>query len=339
MLTFGTLGAADITPEALVKPAADQPGVAITHIAARDRKRAESFAATHAIPEILDDYAAVIAAPVDAIYIPLPPAEHAHWAIQALQAGKHVLCEKPFALSAAEASSMVKAAVDADRVLMEAFHYRYHPLFKRVLEIVTSGVLGSLQSLDASFVVPVPDRSNFRWQPGLGNGAMMDLGCYPLHWVRTVTGEEPVVRRAHAEADAQGTDAAMTAELEFADGVPARIHCDMRNDVRFHAELSVNGRDGRLRVQNPLAPHLGHLLTLDKPAGTTTETVAGQTTYAHQLESFRAACTGKAGACPTSGHDSIANMRAIDAIYTAAGLPPRGASRKDSTSGAIPAKE
>ena len=323
MFTFGTLGAAGITPAALLQPAAKHAGVAVTHVAARDRTRAEAFAAKHDIPEVMADYAAVIASPVDAIYVPLPPSEHAAWTIAALQAGKHVLCEKPFALSAAEATAMVEAAKDADRVLVEAFHYRYHPLFARVLEIIASGVLGPLQELEASFLVPVEDRSNFRWQPGRGDGALMDLGCYPLHWVRTVTGEEPEILEAHAEADAGGTDAAMSARLSFPGGASARIHCDMQSDVHFEAALSVHGRDGTLRVRNPLAPHLGNKLTLETADNKQTESIPGQTTYTHQLEHFLAACGGEKDACPTSGLDSVGNMRAIDAIYAAAGLPPR----------------
>jgi predicted dehydrogenase len=126
MFTFGTLGAAGITPAALLLPAANHADVAVTHVAARDRTRAEAFAAKHDIPEVMADYAAVIASPVDAIYVPLPPSEHAAWTIAALQAGKHVLCEKPFALSAAEATAMVKAAKTADRVLVEAFHSPYY---------------------------------------------------------------------------------------------------------------------------------------------------------------------------------------------------------------------
>lgn len=126
MFTFGTLGAAGITPAALLQPAAKRAGVAVTHIAARDRNRAEAFAREHEIPEVVDDYAAVIASPVDAIYVPLPPSEHASWTIAALQAGKHVLCEKPFALSATEATAMVEAAKAADRVLVEAFHSPYY---------------------------------------------------------------------------------------------------------------------------------------------------------------------------------------------------------------------
>ena len=192
-----------------------------------------------------------------------------------------------------------------------------------MLDIIASGVLGPLQELEASFLVPVEDRSNFRWQPGRGDGALMDLGCYPLHWVRTVTGEEPEILAANAEADAGGTDAAMSARLSFPGGASARIHCDMQADVRFEAALSVHGRDGTLRVLNPLAPHLGHKLTLETADNKLPESISGQTTYTHQLEHFLAACRGQKDACPTSGLDSVGNMRAIDAIYAAAGLPPR----------------
>ena len=142
-LRIGVLGAAKITPTALIRPARAVPQVSIQAVAARNRERAERFAARHRLPVIHSSYDALIQDPeIDALYNPLPNSLHAEWTIRALEAGKHVLCEKPLASNAAEASSMQKAAERAQRLLMEAFHWRYHPLTARVLETLDRGELG-----------------------------------------------------------------------------------------------------------------------------------------------------------------------------------------------------
>src|SRR5688500_19017014 len=151
-LRFGILGAAKIAPRALIEPARLGLEAEVVAIAARDEQRARAFAEQHSIARVLQDYAAlVMEANVDVVYNPLPMNLHAHWSIRALRAGKHVLCEKPFAANASEAEQMVAAAEAGGLVLAEAFHYRYHPLFERVLSIVESGILGSLRRLEGIF--------------------------------------------------------------------------------------------------------------------------------------------------------------------------------------------
>ena len=324
-ITMATLGAAAITPTALLVPARDRAEVEVLYVAARDRERAETFAKKHEIPHALDNYDELVAAPVDAIYNPLPPVLHAEWTIRALKAGKHVLCEKPFALSAGEAARMVAAAAAADRVLMEAFHYRYHPLFARVLEHVGSGVLGRIVSLDAEFTVAIRNRENFRWQRRSGGGATMDLGCYAIHSVRTVMGSEPIVAHAEATDAGDGVDATMTADLRFPNDVRARVHCSMADDAPFSSRLSIRGRDGSLEVTNPVVPHQGNCLRLETNEGVLTEEIKGESTYHYQLDAFLGAIAGNDSAAPTRGCDAIGNMKTIDAIYAAAGLPARNA--------------
>ena len=141
MIRFGLLGAAAIAPRALVFPCVDEPNAYIRAIAARDRTRAENFATWARIPEVHDDYQAVIDNPkCDAIYIPLPITSHREWTLKALEAGKHVLCEKSIAANAAEAAQMAASAREKKLVLMEAFYYRYHPVFRRAKEIVAAGM-------------------------------------------------------------------------------------------------------------------------------------------------------------------------------------------------------
>ncbi len=324
VLKFGTLGAARIAPAGLLAPAAGMASVEVACVAARDRRRAEIFAGEHGIAQVLEDYAHVVAAPVDAIYVPLPPSEHAEWTIRALEAGKHVLCEKPFALCAEEARRMVATAEACDRILMEAFHSRYHPLFARMLEYVESGVLGPILSLEAEFTVAVDAPENFRRQRALGGGATMDLGCYPIHWLRTLMGHEPEVVSAAARADDDGVDESMTARLAFSNGVEARVHSSMAADVPRSARIQIRGRDGKLDVSNPLAPQFGNEIRLEQGRDVRTETVEAQTSYAHQLEAFADVIDGNSDRLLTGGEDAVANMKVIDAVYAAAGLPSRG---------------
>lgn len=323
-LRFGVLGAAKIAPRGLIEPAREGTEARVDVVAARDYARAQAFAREHGILRVARDYAEVIADPdIDVVYNPLPMHLHAHWTIAALRAGKDVLCEKPFAANAAEAELMVAAAAETGRVLVEAFHYRYHPLFERVLQITRSGTLGALRHLAATFTVAIVDRTDLRHRYDTAGGATMDLGCYPLHWMRQIAGSEPRVIRARAVEGARYVDVSMQAELEFAGGVTGHMETSMADDQKYSTTLRVEGERGTLMVTNPLAPHHGHELSWTVDGERHSETVDGFATYRHQLIAFSDAVRTRR-ALPTMGADSIANMRLIDAVYLAAGLPVRG---------------
>ncbi len=181
MIHFGVLGAARIVPNALVNPCADDERASIRCIAARDRSRAESFAKEHGIPVVCDDYRELIEdASIDAVYNPLPISLHHSWTINALGAGKHVLCEKSFASNAKQAEEMARVAGETGLVLMDAFHYRYHPVFIRAREIVESGMLGRVRTVEGVFHAPVTDPEDIRMNYATGGGVTMDIGCYPF---------------------------------------------------------------------------------------------------------------------------------------------------------------
>ncbi|MFV0259389.1 MAG: Gfo/Idh/MocA family protein [Acidimicrobiales bacterium] len=318
---FGVLGAARIAPKALIRPIAAIDGAVVTVVAARDRFRAEAFAAEHGIPTVVDDYAAVVTSDqVDVVYNPLPMSLHAHWTIAAMEAGKHVLCEKPFAANAAEAAAMVAAASRTGRVLGEAFHHRYHPLFPRVLDEVRSGRIGPLRRVEAWFSTPVA-RPDLRWDYATAGGSLMDLGCYPMSWVRHVTGEEPAVVSAAAVEGPPRIDASMETELVFPSGVTARVRSAM--DEPRAAGMRIIGRDGGIDVDNPMAPQSGNRLTITTPGGTTTGPVDAGVSYDHMVRAFLDHLVHGAP-FPTSGADAVANMAAIDAVYEASGLGRRG---------------
>lgn len=324
-LRFGVLGAAKIAPGALIQPAKLGTEATVDVVAARDPERARRYAAEHGIPRVARDYAEVVNDPeLDVIYNPLPMNQHAHWTIAALRAGKHVLCEKPFAANAQEAEQMVRVAEETGLLLVEAFHYRYHPLFERVLGIVQSGQLGTIRHMEGVFKVAIKDKNDLRHRFDTAGGATMDLGCYPLHWMRTVAGTEPRVLSARAEQGAAEVDVVMSAELAFPGGITAHMLTSMADHEKFNTSLRVEGQNGTLLVQNPLAPHHGHELRLQKGGEDKVEKVEGQgTTYWYQLLAFcDAVRVGKK--VPTMGADSIHNMRLIDAVYRAAGLKVRG---------------
>ena len=162
-LRFGILGAAKIAPDALIRPASRSERAEVIAVAARDVERAQRFADEYGIGQVNRSYDELIRNPsVNAVYNPLPASLHAEWSIRALENGKHVLCEKPFAANATEAEQMVAAAEKTHLVLLEAFHYRYHPLVNRMLEIIGSGVLGGIQEVEGGFSIPIPDLDDIR---------------------------------------------------------------------------------------------------------------------------------------------------------------------------------
>jgi predicted dehydrogenase len=322
-LRIGILGAANIAPMALVNPAKENGEVVVGAVAARDASRAREFAAKYDIPRVHDDYDKLIADPdLDAVYNPLPNGLHGRWTRAALDAGKHVLCEKPFTANAAEAREVAEQAAQSDRVVMEAFHYRYHPLALRVEEIVASGELGKLQHVDVTFCFPLPKFSDIRYNYSLAGGATMDAGCYAVHMARTFGRGNPEVVAAQAKLRDPQIDRAMTAELRFADGHTGRIRCSMWSSRLLQISARVIGDRGELRVLNPVLPHSFHRLTVKEPSGKRVERFGRRASYAYQLDAFAAAVL-RGEPVKTTPQDAVENMTVIDAIYRAAGLPLR----------------
>jgi len=318
---IGCLGAARITKSALVKPAATTPGAVVTAVAARDGDRARAYATKHAIGKAYGSYGELLAdADIDAVYNPLPNGLHGVWTVRALEAGKHVLCEKPFTANAAEAAEVAAAAERTGLVVMEAFHWRYHPLAARMLDIVGSGELGAVRRIEAMVCFPNPKASDIRWDLDLAGGAMMDAGCYTVHLVRTLAGAGPSVVSATAKQRSAGVDKTMVAELAFPDGRTGHVRTSMLSLPRVSA--TVVGDRATMKVTNPLAPQIWHRLSVKGEGGARRERVAGGATYDYQLAAFVAAVREGAPTL-TPPADSVANMRVIDDVYRAAGMQPR----------------
>jgi predicted dehydrogenase len=321
-MKFGCLGAANIAPTALVHPSRVVGGVVLQAVAARDPARAESFARRHGFARAEADYAAVVAsADVDVIYNALPIDQHARWSIRALEAGKHVLCEKPFAMNSEEARSVLAAARASGRRVIEAFHYRYHPGFMHVLGLIQTGEIGRVTRIDAHFNIGVPDRNGaeIRHLPETGGGAFMDLGCYPLSWALMIA-DAPTSRiEAEATLTPRGVDETMRATLTFDGGAVAELSASMKLGVPFSARLKVTGETGEIQLVNPITPHFGASLTLRTNAESQSFAVSRLSTYAFQLAAVvRALGTGEE--LPTEGAAILRQQEALDGVYQAAGL-------------------
>jgi predicted dehydrogenase len=204
--------------------------------------------------------------------------------------------------------------------VIEAFHDHYHPLSAWIRTCVADGVLGPIHSAEAVFTGATPYApGTLRHEPALGGGALMDLGCYPVHWLRSIFPGTPSVTAASAVRNPSGADVQMQASLTFPGQVNASIEASMVEDVPLRSSLTLTGARGSLLVDNIVFPSAGHTIRLEVDGVLRVSTVAGRTTYDHQLEAVLSGLrTGKV--LPTEGADPIANMAAIDAIYAAAGF-------------------
>lgn len=323
-LRFGVLGTARITPHALLRPAKKLTEVEVTAVASRRADAAAAYAKKHDIPRVHTSYEALLADPeIDAVYIPLPNSFHLPWTVRALEAGKHVLCEKPLANNADEAQQMAEAAARSGRLLAEAMHYRYHPLAVRIQQICRQS-LGRIQHVEMFNCFPITNGKDIRYDYALGGGGMMDLGCYAVSLLRLIAGEEPTVVRATAKLANPKVDRWMAVELRLPSGGTAKITCAIWSWPALKSDMTVTGDAGELKIGNPFAPHLFHFLKLKTAGGKSKEQLKGlDTSYDYQLRAFLAATRG-GPALLTDGVEAAATLRVIDAAYQAAGLPSRG---------------
>jgi predicted dehydrogenase len=325
-LRIGVLGAARIATAAIAAPAR-LTGTRLVAVAARDRARAKAFAAEHGVERVHDSYADVIADPqVEAIYNPLANGLHGPWNLAAIEAGKHVLTEKPSASDAAEAREVRDTAARANVLVMEAFHYLYHPVARRLLDLVASGDIGELQRVEVDMLIPPPPDTDPRWSLELAGGALMDVGCYGLHLHRALgafAGGEPHVVDADGgeRAGHPGVDEWLDVDLEFPGGAEGTVRCSMAaDDVQMTARIT--GSDGAILAFNFVLPHRDDRLLVTVDGVEKVEELGRRPSYAYQLEAFtRAIRTG--APVPTGADDAVATAELVDACYTAAGFDPR----------------
>jgi predicted dehydrogenase len=325
MLRIGTLGTSRISLPALLEPAGSVPSVTVAAVAARDASRAEHFKLRHGLAKAYASYQELLDDPeIDAVYNPLPNSLHGPWTLRAIAAGKHVLCEKPFASNADEAEQVVQAAADSGLVVMEAMHYRYHPLITRLREVVDG--LGDVRHLQCwtSFGIASPD--DIRYDFALAGGALMDGGCYALDVLRLLGGDEASVTGALADpvaADTEATaDRSLAARLAFSGGATGWFESSFTRDGEFRADLHVICEDGLVHLDNFIFPHKARLVATKDGAVVADETGTEESTYVYQLRAFAAAIAG-GDPVPTSAAHAAVTMRLIDDAYRAAGLAVR----------------
>jgi predicted dehydrogenase len=324
-LRIGLLGTARIADLAVIGPAR-LLGARLVAVAARDRDRAETWAAANGVERVLDSYQAVIDDPeVEAIYNPLPNSLHAPWNAAAIRAGKHVLTEKPFAANAEEARQVHELAQRSDRTVFEGFHYAYHPIFARLLELIGDGTIGDLKHFHVAMEMPAPGPDDLRWSWPLAGGAFMDLGCYCVHAIRMISaaqGGAPTLLHAAAEerAGLAQIDEWATATFQLPGGAHATALANM--DGPWNFSITATGTAGRIHLPDFLHTNDDDRLIVTTDDGERVEHHGALSTYTYQLQAFTGAIRqGRPYVTTTS--DSVATMELVDDCYRTAGLRPR----------------
>ncbi|HEY1480032.1 MAG TPA: Gfo/Idh/MocA family oxidoreductase [Gaiellales bacterium] len=314
MTRFGILSTAKINRK-VIEGAAGSETVEIAAVASRDQGRADAYAREHGIPKAYGSYDALLADPeIDAVYISLPNGLHCEWSIRALEAGKHVLCEKPMSLSPAEVAAVFDVADANDRFCMEAFMWRHHTQTRWIEELIADDVFGELRFVRAAFSFPLHDvETNVRMQPELAGGSLMDLGCYCVSAIRLVAGEPESAVARHVLSPS-GIDIRTAATLTLPGGVLADFQCGM--DMPDRSELELIGSEGSITVSDPWHGRQPHL-TLR--AGDEIEEIEIEPVDAYRLELENLARAIHGEELPLLGRDdAVAQARAIEMIRIAA---------------------
>jgi D-xylose 1-dehydrogenase (NADP+, D-xylono-1,5-lactone-forming) len=317
VVAFGFLSTARIN-EPLLAAARASDLVDVLAVASRDPTRAEAYARTHSIERSYGGYDELLADPdIEAVYISLPNALHVNWSIRALEAGKHVLCEKPFTRRPEEAERAFDVAERQDRILMEAFMYRHHPQTMRIKELVEDGAIGELRTIRAAFsfdLLASRGADDVRLNAELDGGSLMDVGCYCVSGARLLAGEP--VRASGEEVRARnGVDISFYGTLRFPGDVVAQFHSSLA--LPFKQELEVLGDEGSLLVEAPWRVDLGGDALLRRESGQEQIDVGEADAYRLELENLAAAIRGESE--PLLGReDAVAQAAAIAALYRSA---------------------
>ena len=325
-IRWGILGCAGIAGRSVIPAIARSETGKLGAIASRNGKRAQEFAERFGFPQYYGSYHEMLAdADIDAIYIPLPNHMHKEWTIRAAEAGKHVLCEKPLALTADEAREMGIACEGSGVLLAEAFMYRYHPRYDRVRAIIASGEIGEIRGIQGVFTFNnADDLANFRFKPGMGGGALYDVGCYPINAARLLLGSEPVAASAVAQYSERhgGVDMQFSGLLEFDKDIALTFQCGMW--TAFRNSLEIAGSAGRIDIPYAFTyrdPANAHIY-IETAGDRREETVPQVNAYTEQIDHIgRCLLEGTPLRFPAA--DAVANMRAIDACLSAAGRRER----------------
>lgn len=326
-LNFGSLGIASIHAYGFTPIIKNVDGLTFYAVASRNGQKARAYAEQHKIPKAYEGYEALLADPdVHCVYIPLPNSLHAEWCLKALDAGKHVLCEKPVTANAAQAERVAAKVAETGLTFAEGFHYRYHPLIKKLEELVRGGAIGNLRYVSARFCEAMSDSGKAQYDPAMAGGALMDVGCYPVSFARWMAGcDDAEIMNANCELTPSGVDGYTRATIRFANGVSARISCSITRNKPMYAY--VRGDAGAIFIHAPFSPTMDmrgiwysqYVFLLRQGAAVQSLRFPKIRTYTCQLQAFRDAVLS--GTQPeTDIREGVANMRIIDAIFKKAGV-------------------
>jgi len=314
---WGLLSTAVIN-ELILRGAAESPDVDVVAVASRDEERARSYADEHGLERSYGSYKALLADPdLEAVYISLPNRLHAEWTLRALEAGKHVLVEKPFSKHPDQVEEAFDRADAAGLVLSEGFMWRHHPQTRRLVELIDSGVAGRVRVVRTAFAFDLAAErgtGDTRFDPALDGGALMDVGCYCISGVRLVAGE-PVRARGEQVAGPSGVDVIFTGALSFADGVLGHFDCGFV--VPRRAGLEVVGEDATILVPDPFTPRAPGIEVLRPGAEPELIPIEPTSSYRLELENVSAAIRGE-GPLLLGREDAIGQARTIDELYRSA---------------------
>ena len=282
VLRWGLLGTARIN-RVIIPALRQSPKCALVAVASRDPSKAAAFAAQWEIDHVVQSYAELLARPdIDIVYIPLPNSQHAEWTIRAAEAGKHVLCEKPLALSVQDVDAVAAAAQQHEVVVTEAFMYRHHPQTHEARRLIDAGAIGRVRYVRGSFTFPLTNQLNIRLDPLLGGGSLWDVGCYPVSWARAVLGREPQSVFGWATRCRSGVDEAFVGQIQFPDDVHMQFDCGFTTP--FRTSMEVVGSDGVLTVERPFKPAPRGVIRVTRGEDTSVYTTDEQDLYWGEVE-------------------------------------------------------
>ncbi|MFD2610940.1 Gfo/Idh/MocA family protein [Paenibacillus gansuensis] len=316
-LRWGVIGCAGIAVNSVIPGIRQSATGEVTAIASRGLQKAEETAAKLDIPKAYGSYEELIEDPnIDAVYIPLPNHLHMEWSIRAMEAGKHVLCEKPIALNEAEAQRMADVSRRTGKHLAEAFMYRHHPRYERIAEIIRSGEIGELRAIHSAFTFNnAGDKTNVRYRKEWGGGSLYDVGCYPLSAARLLLGTEPEAATVHALLSPEHDHVDMMASgvVEFPGSIALTFDCGMW--AAFRNTLEVLGTEGRIEVPSAFIGEASFLVHTS--GGTRKEEQPALNQYALQADVFARTVWGEQQERFTPD-DAVANMKLLDACLKSA---------------------
>lgn len=318
-LTWGILSTARINRR-LIPPLGQAKRSTLKAVASRNLDSAQEFAQTWGVPQAVGSYEALLADPdIDAVYIPLPNSLHREWVIKAARAGKHILCEKPLAMTVADVDAMAQAAQENGVVLLEAFMYRMHPQLAALKQHIADGLIGEVRMVKASFSFTLTDERNIRLRKSLGGGSLWDVGCYPISFAQAIAGSDPVEVAGWARVNQNGVETGFAGQMRYPNGIIA--HIDSGFDMPFRKGAEVIGSTGVLRLPNPWIPDVANRGSgIIHTAADDTETriaTPEKDPYLCEVEALEAAALDGA-VPPYTLTESRGNVATINALYQSA---------------------